>query len=149
MHALNRRIVVPYSAKHIFELINDIASYPKFIPWCSASKIISMQDHEVVATLEISWRGVRKSFTTRNKLHPDHQVDISLVAGPLSHLTGSWYLRNLTETTCEVNLDLNFAFMGRMIDFVFEPIFKYIANSLVDAFVRRAHEIYGNEHVSD
>lgn len=149
MHVLNRRVVVPYSAKQIFELINDIASYPKFIPWCSASKIISMQEHEVIATLEISWRGVRKSFTTRNKLQPDQRIDISLVSGPLSYLTGNWYLRDLTQTTCEVNLDLNFAFMGRMIDFVFEPIFKYIANSLVDAFVQRAHAIYGTGHGCD
>lgn len=145
MHSLNRRLIVPYGAKQLFALINDIESYPQFLPWCSDSRIISVQDNEVVASLDVVWQGIHKSFTTRNQLQLEHSVDITLISGPLRHLRGSWKLRDLSHNFCEVTLNLEFAFMGYMLDFLFEPIFKYIANALVEAFTQRAHDIYGKD----
>jgi ribosome-associated toxin RatA of RatAB toxin-antitoxin module len=142
MHILKRQVVAPFTTQQMFALINDIVAYPQFLPWCSSSKIISAQDNEIIATLNISWQGFTKSFTTRNILVPYHSVNIFLVSGPLRHLQGSWQLRDLGANNCEVKLDLSFEFMGHMVDFLFEPVFKYIANSLVTAFSERAQAIY-------
>lgn len=145
MHTLKRNAIVPYSARQMYELVDNINDYPRFLPWCSASNVISRSDKEVVATLEINWKGIKKSFTTRNLLEPHQRIDINLVNGPLQHLEGIWQFVPITEHACKVLLDLEFAFTGHFIDKVFQPVFQHIANTLVDAFCKRAVELYGNE----
>ena len=130
----------------MFELVNGIADYPRFLPWCRTSEIISSNEKEVVASLEIAWKGIHKCFTTRNELTPFKCIKISLVKGPLRHLDGIWQFHNLgNDEGCKVTLDLEFEFAGNFIDLVFEPIFNHIANSLVDAFCKRAAEVYGDK----
>lgn len=145
MNTLKRSALVPFSARQMFELVNNIDDYPRFLPWCHSSKVISRTDTEVVATLEINWKGVRKSFTTRNRLTPYHKVDIDLVNGPLKHMEGIWQFQALDEKACKVLLDLEFEFAGGFIDKLFQPVFQHIANTLVDAFCKRAVELYEHE----
>ena len=122
----------------MFELVNTIEDYPRFLPWCSRSHIISRTDVEVVAELEIAWKGVHKSFTTRNILTPSTQMDIKLINGPLKHMEGIWLFTALNENACKVELDLEFEFAGGFIDRFFQPIFQGIANSMVDTFCKGA-----------
>ncbi len=143
MHTLKRNALVPYSARQMFELVDSIEDYPRFLPWCHKSEIISRSDEEVVASLEINWKGIRKSFTTRNRLYPYDRVEISLVNGPLHRLDGVWLFQALDEHACKINLDLEFEFTGGFVDKLFQPIFQHIANTLVEAFCKRAAELYG------
>jgi ribosome-associated toxin RatA of RatAB toxin-antitoxin module len=145
MNTLKRNALVPYSARQMFELVNGIEEYPRFLPWCESSHIISKTDEEVVATLEVSWKGIHKTFTTRNLLTPYSRIDINLVNGPLHHMEGIWNFQELDEHACKVMLDLEFEFTGNFIDRFFQPVFQYIANTLVDAFCKRAVELYGTE----
>jgi ribosome-associated toxin RatA of RatAB toxin-antitoxin module len=142
MNNLKRSAIVPYTARQMFELVNSIEEYPRFLPWCSESKIISQSDQEIIATLEIHWKGVKKSFTTRNQLDPYKAIKMALVEGPLHHMEGNWQFQPLNEHACKVFLDLEFEFAGGFIDRLFQPIFKHIANTLVDAFCKRADELY-------
>lgn len=145
MHTLKRSAIVPYSARQMFELVNDIEEYPRFLPWCHESKIVGSTDREIIATLEIVWKGIHKSFTTRNTLTPHSKIDIDLVNGPLQHLEGIWLFEFLDKHACKVILELEFAFVGGFIDRFFQPVFQHIANTLVDAFVKRAAEVYGTK----
>jgi ribosome-associated toxin RatA of RatAB toxin-antitoxin module len=143
MHTLKRNALVPYSARQMFELVNRIEDYPRFLPWCSHSEIISRTESEIIASLDISWKGMHKRFTTRNILMPYEQMTISLIDGPLQRLDGVWAFQSLDEEACKVMLDMEFEFTGHLIDRLFQPIFQHIANSLVDAFCKRATELYG------
>src|SRR5690242_232351 len=143
MNTIKRSALVSYSARQMFELVNSIEDYPRFLPWCHSSEILSKNEKEVVASLEISWKGIHKTFTTQNELTPFKGIKISLVKGPLRHMDGTWKFHNLGDEGCKVTLDLQFEFAGGLIDRVFEPIFNHIANSLVDAFCKRAGEVYG------
>lgn len=134
---------MPYTANQMFELVNDTESYPRFLPWCHSSTILTETDREVVATIEIAWKGIRKSFTTKNILTPYTSIDIELVNGPLKHLEGIWRFQELNQHACKVVLELEFAFTGGLIDHFFQPVFQHIANTLVDSFVKRAAEVYG------
>jgi len=145
MNSLKRSAIVAYSARQMFELVNNIEDYPRFLPWCHSTEIISRTDTEIVATLEINWKGMRKKFTTRNTLNPYDRMDMNLVTGPLKHMEGIWNFQALNDKACKVLLDLEFEFTGSFIDRLFEPVFQHIANSLVDAFCKRAVELYGNE----
>jgi ribosome-associated toxin RatA of RatAB toxin-antitoxin module len=143
MHTLKRNALVPYSARQMFELVNSIEDYPRFLPWCQQSEILNRNEEEVVASLEISWKGIHKRFSTRNQLFPYEKVVISLVNGPMQRLDGVWSFQPLDEHACKIMLDLEFEFTGSLVDKLFQPIFQHIANTLVDAFCKRAAELYG------
>lgn len=143
MNVIKRSALVPYSVRQMFELVNGIEDYPRFLPWCQQSEVISRSEEEITASLEIVWKGIHKSFTTQNYLTAYKEIKISLVEGPLRHLEGKWQFQALGDEGCKVLLDLDFEFAGHFIDRIFEPIFNHIANSLVDAFCKRAKEIYG------
>jgi len=144
MNSLKRSALVPHSARQMFALVDGIEDYPRFLPWCASSQIISRTEDEVVATLEIRWKGMHKSFTTKNKLFPYEGMEITLVNGPMHHMEGKWHFQPLNDQACKVLLDLEFEFAGSFIDRLFQPVFQHIANTLVDAFCKRAAELYGN-----
>lgn len=145
MNILKKNAIVPYTARQMFELVNNIEDYPRFLPWCQSSKILNRTDQEVVATLTINWKGIHKSFTTRNVLYPYERMKIELVNGPLQHLEGVWTFQSLSEEACKIILDLEFEFAGNFIDKFFQPVFQHIANTLVEAFCKRAVDLYGKE----
>src|SRR5690606_4061327 len=101
-------------------------------------KIISRTNTEVITELEVAWKGVHKSFSTRNRLCPYDKIEIDLVTGPLQHLEGIWAFQPLEDHASKVMLDLEFAFAGSFIDMLFQPVFQHIASTLVDAFCKRA-----------
>lgn len=143
MHTLKRSALVPYSTRQMFELVNNIEDYPRFLPWCQSSKLISRTDKEVVASLDVVWKGIHKSFSTRNSLHPYDKIEMELVQGPLQQMQGVWTFQVLDEQASKVILDLEFAFVGGFVDRLFQPVFQHIANTLVDAFCKRAVDLYG------
>lgn len=145
MTTIKRNALISYSARQMFELVNNVEEYPRFLPWCQQSHIISQTEEQVEATLEIAWSGIHKTFTTRNYLHPYERIEITLVKGPFRHLEGRWSFIKLNEHACKVHLELEFELAGGFFDKMFQPIFHHIANSLVDAFCKRAVEVYGNE----
>ncbi len=142
MTALSRSALVPYSAAQMFALVDDVDSYSDFLPWCSAARVTSRNRDEVRATIELSRGGVRKAFTTVNRLQHNKMIEIRLVEGPFHHLEGFWRFDEL-ENGCKVSLDMDFEFSSRMVKLVVGPVFHQVAGSLVDAFVERAHDLYG------
>ena len=142
MTTINKSALVPYSATEMYALVNDIESYPQFLPWCRSARVLSREPDEVRATLELARGGVQKSFTTSNRLQPNKMIEIRLVEGPFRHLSGFWRFDRLSELACKVSLDMSFEF-APLLDFVISPVFHPIADSLVDAFHKRAVEVYG------
>ena len=143
MTRIERSAVVGYTPRQMFELVNNIQDYPRFLTWCRTGRILAQADAWVEASLEIAWSGLRKSFTTRNTLHVPDRMDIRLVSGPFRRLEGHWQFQPVGETGCRVSLELEFELTGHFLDRLFQPVFWGIANSLVEAFCRRAGEVYG------
>ncbi len=128
----------------MFALINDIERYPLFVPGCTAARIESRKDNEMVATLNIKRGPLRAEFTTRNLLEPDKRVLMQFVSGPFRVLEGLWTLTPLGELGCRVELEMRFEFANRLAGTLFESLFEDTAASLVDAFVKRARETKTN-----
>ena len=124
----------------MYALINDIDSYPQFVPWCTAARVESRKEGEVVATLTIKRGPLRAEFTTRNLLEPGKRVLMQFVSGPFSVLEGLWTLTPLGDLGCRVELEMRFEFANRVAGTLFAPLFEGTAASLVDAFVKRARE---------
>jgi ribosome-associated toxin RatA of RatAB toxin-antitoxin module len=129
----------------MYELVADIERYPEFLPWCDQAQIVSQDELGVVAKIGIAFGGIHQSFTTLNQNQPDREVHMQLVNGPFSALDGHWlFLPVGTESqrACKVELTLNYGFSNATLGKLVGPVFDRIANSLVDAFVKRADQVY-------
>ena len=144
MRTVDRSAFVPYQADEMFRLVDDVDAYAEFLPWCSRSQVLSRTDTVVEATLELRQGALRKAFTTRNTLDPGRAINIELVGGPFRELRGGWHFKALDEAGCKVTLALQFEFASRILDSVFGAFFEDTCNSLVDAFTRRAADVYGD-----
>jgi len=143
MTEINRSALVPYSAEQMFVLVDDIDSYPKFLPWCKSTTIYNRDEGQVEASIEMAKAGINKSFTTRNTLHGSELIEMQLVDGPFKELQGYWRFETLDEKACKVSLDIQFEFSNKILSMSVGPVFSQICNTLVNAFVGRAREIYG------
>jgi len=124
-------------------LVTDVSAYPQFMPWCTGTEVLSRDSDGMVARIDFAVGGVGKSFTTRNTHQPYTEVDITLVEGPFSQLTGRWFFEPLGDEGCKISLFLEYDFSSKMVSMVVGPVFSQIASSLVDAFQKRAVEVYG------
>lgn len=143
MTTIHKSALLPYSAEEMYALVADIESYCKFLPWCAGARIVARDAQSVTAAIDISYRGVHKTFTTRNELDPGRSMTLQLVDGPFKLLQGHWRFEALEEKACKVSLDLQFEFSNFLLEFAIGSVFSTIANGLVDSFSRRAEEIYG------
>ncbi len=142
MAAVQRTVLVEFSAAQMHSLVSDIEAYPAFLPWCSSAVVASRDAETVVATLKIDYRGLRQEFTTENTSVPDQSIRLRLIAGPFRRMEGEWHFQVLAENACKVSLQLDYEFSGKLLETVLGPVFHYIADNMVDAFVRRAESIF-------
>jgi ribosome-associated toxin RatA of RatAB toxin-antitoxin module len=143
VESVDRSALVSYTPREMFELVSDIEAYPRFLPWCQSTRILSRDVDEVRASIEFAVGGVSRSFTTRNRHQVNKMIEMHLVDGPFSRLDGFWRFDPLGEEGSKIALFLEYDFSNRMLGMVVGPIFGQIANTLVDAFQQRAVEIYG------
>ena len=143
MESVDRSALVPYTPQQMFELVSDIESYPRFLPWCHGARIVSRDVDELRASIEFAVGGVTRSFTTRNRHQVNKMIEMHLVDGPFSRLDGFWRFDPLGEEGSKIALFLEYDFSNRVLGLVVGPIFGQIANTLVGAFEQRAVEVYG------
>jgi len=139
---VSRSALVPYSAAQMYALVNDIESYPKFVPWCSKSTFKDVSESEKEAALFFSRGAIKTSFTTRNKLSPNQRIELQLVDGPFRQLQGMWQFVDIDDEGSRVQLDLEFELSSRMLKIALESFFSQICDRLVTSFVRRANDVY-------
>lgn len=143
MPVIHRSVVVPYTSAQMYALVNDIAHYQEFVPYCTSSVVHEHTRDEIRATLTLSAKGFQKSFTTSNRLHSDRLMEIKLIDGPFKQLEGFWKFEQHDAEHSEVILDLEFELSNKMFAMMFGPLFQQVASTLVDAFVQRAQSVYG------
>ena len=132
--------LVPYSAEQVFGVVNDVESYPCFLPWCSGSEILSRSSTEIVARLDISGAGVKTSFTTRNLVAPFERIEMSLLKGPFSELEGCWKFKPIPDLGCKVEMELSVELGASVLELPFSKTFDKSAKKLVDAFCLRLEQ---------
>ena len=143
MTVVNKSALVRYSAQAMFAIVDDIAAYPEFLPWCSGSEILKREGNIVEARVDVAKGGLSKSFTTRNKSDDQSTITMSLIDGPFSQLDGVWRFLPLREDASKISLDLEFEMAGKLANLAFGSIFNQICNTMVGSFTQRAKNIYG------
>ena len=146
MKRVARSAIVPHSAARLYGLVEDIESYPRFLPWCVSAEVKSRSPGATLATLGIGVAGLRQSFTTRNENRPPEAIDMKLVEGPFHRFAAAWRFHPLGEKACKVEFTLEFEFASRAVAALLQPLFERMADSMVAAFTRRADEVYGAQN---
>jgi ribosome-associated toxin RatA of RatAB toxin-antitoxin module len=147
MKTVTKSVLIWYSPAEMYVLVTDVAQYPQFLPWCDHANVLAQDTDGMTAEVGISFGGVRQTFTTRNIHTPSSRVDMQLVKGPFSRLDGQWDFHALgdgTQRACKVELTLNYGFDNATLGKLVGPVFDKIAANMVDAFVKRAQQVYGD-----
>ena len=143
MKKISRSAIVEHSAQRLYDLVEDIESYPQFLPWCLAASA-ERSGSETIATLTVGVSGLRQSFTTRNANRPAESIAMQLVEGPFRSFAAAWRFRALSAAACKVEFSIEYEFASRALAKLLEPLFDRIADTMVDAFTRRADALDGH-----
>ncbi|WPB58883.1 type II toxin-antitoxin system RatA family toxin [Xylophilus sp. GOD-11R] len=146
MKTVTKSVLIWYSPEEMFALVTDVAKYPQFLPWCDRASVQSQDEHGMTAQVGISFSGIRQSFTTRNTHVAGREVHMQLIDGPFSQLEGLWRFQPVGEgeqRACRIEFELKYGFSNIALATLVGPVFDRIAGSMVDAFVKRADEVYG------
>ncbi|MDB5826002.1 MAG: cyclase [Variovorax sp.] len=146
MKTVQKSVLIWYSAEEMYALVTDVARYPEFLPWCDRTRVIDQDATGMTAEVGLAFGGIRQSFTTRNTQVAGREVQLKLVSGPFSNLDGVWKFTPVGEAgerACRVELNLNYGFSNFALQALVGPVFDKIASSLVEAFVKRAEQVYG------
>lgn len=144
MYKIARSAWVMHNAENMYLLVNDIESYPMFLPWCSGAQVVEHREGGMIAQVQVSFRGLKQSFTTHNRLTPFESISMTLVDGSFSELSGLWEFKSLREDACKISFHLQFDFSNVVVAKIAGPVYKYIADSIIDSFVARAKQVYGS-----
>jgi ribosome-associated toxin RatA of RatAB toxin-antitoxin module len=142
MQVVERSSLVAYTAAQMFALVNDVASYPEFLPWCVGARVEEVSADERIAALKVSRGVLRTEFTTRNTLLRDSQIHMRLMHGPFRDLTGEWRFEAIGSRGSRIHFRVEFEFKNRLTATAFNAMFEAICGTIVDAFVKRAQTIY-------
>ena len=143
MADVHKKVLIEFTPAQMFELVDRCEDYPRFLPWCGDTQLIARTDTVTAATLHINYHGIKSHFSTENVKKFPTGMSIRLTDGPFKRLDGSWCFMPLGESACKVEFDLHYEFSHRLLEKVLGPVFNHIANSFVEAFVKRAGKVYG------
>src|SRR5687768_13612454 len=142
MKTIARSAIVEHSAAEMYALVEDIEAYPRFLPWCKAAQVHSRAPGATRATLTLGVGGLRHALTTQNENRPGEAIRMRLEQGPFRHFEAEWRFVTLAAHACRIEFSLEYEFASRALGRLLAPLFDGIADSMVEAFVRRAAEVH-------
>lgn len=149
MPTVRKSVIVDRPARTMFDLVDDVESYPRFLPWCAGAQVYERTAEITVARLDIDYHGLASHIATRNRKHPPERMSLEFVAGPFETFKGHWRFVALGEDGCRVELSLEYAFSNVAFEAVLGPVFGHIIETLVERFVDRAESLRGERPGDD
>lgn len=146
MKTVQKSVLIWYTAQEMFDLVIGVDHYAEFLPWCDQARAVDQDEHGMTAEIGIAFAGIHQKFVTRNTHVPGREVHVKLVNGPFSDLDGYWKFTPVGEAgerACRVDLELQYGFKNVALATLVGPVFDKIASTMVDAFVKRAEQVYG------
>lgn len=131
----------------MYDLVADVASYPKFLPWTAAARVRSVTDRGetevMLADLVVSFKVFRESFGSEVTLWKDKsRIDTRYIDGPFRHLHSTWRFGDVAGG-CEVSFEVDFEFRNRLLQGAAGMFFHEAMTRIIAAFEARAKALYG------
>lgn len=149
VHEVRRTVLVRFPVEGMFDLIETAEHYPAFLPWCAGATVLERDEQVVSARIQVDYHGVRFNFVTRNPKRRPEFLAVRLEQGPFRHFEGDWRLTPLSTDACKIEFCLRYEFRSTTMARLADPVFGKIADTLVDAFVERAEQVYGTGPTND
>ena len=143
MSSIVRSALVGYGAQEMYALVEAVEAYPEFLPWCRSSRVIERKEGMTIAELSVGLKGLKQAFTTKNLNRTGESIEMRLVEGPFKSFRATWNFHALDTHACKIEFAMAYEFSSALLARVLEPLFDHIANTTVDAFIRRAQTVYG------
>ena len=143
MALVEKSVLIEYSAAQMYALVENVAAYPEFLPWCGGTEILKKEGDITRAAITIDFRGIKQRFSTENRADPPQLIEMSLLDGPFRQLDGNWRFKALGQDACKVEFRLHYEFSSKLLEKIVGPVFHFIASTFVDSFVKRARQLYG------
>jgi ribosome-associated toxin RatA of RatAB toxin-antitoxin module len=148
MTQINTSACVAYTPKQMYDLVNDAAAYPRYLPMCTEVKIRSQTADRLTATITLAKGKIKLDFTTANVMEDGKRIDMNLVDGPFKYLRGTWVFTPTSHGGSEISFHLDFEFSNPLLRMAFGGFFKGIVESMVGAFCDQAALRYGKPQKS-
>ncbi|HEX7250626.1 MAG TPA: type II toxin-antitoxin system RatA family toxin [Burkholderiales bacterium] len=142
MKRIARSAIVEHSAGELFALVEDIEAYPLFLPWCHEARVRERSAGRTVATLAVGLKGVRYEFSTENSNLPPEAIDMRLLEGPFRRFEAHWRFHALGPRAARIEYSMAYELAGGLVGRALAPVFDAIADTMVDAFKRRADQVH-------
>lgn len=142
MPEIRRSVLLPYSAAFMYAIVNDVESYPEFLPWCGGARIDIRHADGMEASLKVDRAGFQRWFRTRNHNVENRSIEMTLVDGPFEALEGCWQFIPLDTSGCRIELALSFRMKPGLRSAIMSAAFTRIADTMVDSFCSRAHQLH-------
>jgi len=142
---VKRSMLVALPAERIFDIVEQAEHYPKFIPWCTGATITERGDDIVAAHITVEYHHVRFNFRTRNPKRRPEWLEVQLVEGPFRRFEGMWRFTPLSPQACKIEFGLRCELSDFFFGKLATPVFNYVTDTLVDAFVKRAERVHAAE----
>ncbi len=142
MAVVEKSVLIERSAAQMFDLVDRVEDYPKFLPWCGGTQLFERTSSKTAARIDIRYHGLKAHFSTENAKDYPRSMTIALTDGPFRHMDGGWRFTPLGDAACKVEFRLHYEFSSRLLEKALGPVFNHIANTFVESFVKRAGELY-------
>jgi coenzyme Q-binding protein COQ10 len=136
---------LPYSCEQMFDLVADVARYDEFLPWVVATRVRSDSETEMVADMLVGFKAIREKFTSRVDKSRPERIEVHYLDGPLRDLDNSWTFRPTEDGGCEIDFAVDFTFRNAVFEAIAGQYFDRAFRKMVEAFERRADDLYGRE----
>lgn len=142
MAAVKKIVLIEFTPRQMFDLVDEVERYPEFLPWCGGTELLCRDERITGARIHINYHGLKAHFATENEKDSPRRMAIRLTEGPFRHLDGMWQFTPLGDAACKVEFQLHYEFSSKLLEKAVGPVFNHIANTFVESFVKRAEQLY-------
>ena len=138
--------LIECNKEQLIDLVLDIESYPKFIPYCLGAKIHEKKEENnlilIIADLTIGKGPFKATYKSDVKFNKDTDtILVTNIDGPLKHLDNKWVFHEKDSST-EISFDIDFEIENKFLNIVMDKSFQYGLNKIADSFQKRANDLF-------
>ena len=134
--------VLNYSDSKIFDLVNDVEEYPKFLPWCKSASVYNKLKSEFYSDITIGFNLINETFTSRVVFIRPKKIISTATKGPFKQMVNQWNINFINNTSCEVILKIQYEFNSVFMEKILGNVFESATKKMISAFENRARQLF-------
>lgn len=131
----------------MFEVVADVGSYYKFVPWCKKSVVLTQTPANLKADLIVGFPPINESYISHVSLVKPHIVRAECKDGKLfHHLLTLWRFSpglEREQQSCVVDFQVTFEFHSVFHSHLSNLFFDQVARQMEGAFIKEVGKRYG------